>query len=391
MAKRLLFVDDEVDVLESLISGFSFSDYEIFSASSGIEALSILEKENIELILADTRMPDMDGFELLKQVKEKYPKLIRVILSEFADRDEVVKAVQYNTAKLYVYKPWQNEELIQIFDQLFGTEELLEKCNLSLFVNNLMELPTIPTSFQRIMRLIDQDAEISKISEEIEHDQAIASKVLHVANSAFYNMKTGSVKFAVAYIGLLNTRNLLLSTSVLDMFQGSGVVAKNMANIWQHAYLTNRVLFYIYENCLNKKLPDSCQSAGLLHNVGVVFFLKFNPKAYIKILDELFTKNADILDMERAMSGITHQEAGGYLLKWWDLPYPIVETALYHHSPSNPSIINKELVSAVHIAIRHAWKLLKNKNFTWDQDMAAYEILGIGEEEMNEHLKGFKM
>ncbi len=391
MNKKLLFVDDEEAILKSLTRGFLFSEYEVFSVTSGMEALAIMEKEKVDLILSDMRMPNMDGYQLLKQVKEKYPKVIRVILSGYADRDEIVKAVQHNIAKLYIYKPWENEELIHIFDQLFKTEELLAKNNLSLFVNNLAELPTIPASFQRIMKLIDHDAEISKIVEEIEHDQAIASKVLHVANSAFYNLKTGSVKFAVAYIGLLNMRNLLLSTSVLDIFQGSGVMARNMADIWKHAYLTNRILFYIYEHCLMKSLPDSYQSAGLLHNVGVVLFLKYNPKDYISMINDSFDKNVNLLDMEIVKFGITHQEAGGYLLKWWDLPYPIVETALYHHTPSNPSIINKELVSAVHIAVRYAWKLLKQKNFMWDQDAAAYEILRTNEEDMNRILKKFSI
>ena len=66
-----------------------------------------------------------------------------------------------------------------------------------------------------------------------------------------------------------------------------------------------------------------------------------------------------MLDLEREAFRATHQEAGGYLVSGWKLPFPIVEAALYHHRPLDPNVINREIVAAVHIAQHYAWILTK--------------------------------
>jgi HD-like signal output (HDOD) protein len=102
---------------------------------------------------------------------------------------------------------------------------------------------------------------------------------------------------------------------------------------------------------LNRKIPDSHEAAGLLHDIGKIILLSNFEKEYLKS-HRLAIDNDDksIIDAEKSIFGITHQEIGGYLLNWWELPYPIVEAALYHHNPCDEKIINKELVAIVHLA-----------------------------------------
>lgn len=362
--KRILFVDDEVQILKSLTRLFIDTEYEVLTVESGEGALKVLENEEVNLIISDMRMPYMDGYQLLRIVREKYPKILRVILSGYADEKIVFKALQQNVAKLYMLKPWINDIMLKVVEQIFETEDVLSNSDLLLLINNIQELPTIKSSHQRIIGMIEKDADIAEISLEIERDQSISSKILHIANSAFYGVKTGSVKQAVSYLGLQNIRNLILSTSIIDSMTISGMGADYVEDLWNHASLTNKLLLFIYNNCLKKKIPEVANSSGLLHNIGVVFMLKSFSNNYLKLIIKSEKEGLDLIELEKAEFKVTHQETGGYLLRWWDLPFPIVEAALYHHNPFDERIVNSELVIAVHIAQKYASDMRKVPQLT---------------------------
>jgi len=110
--KKILIVDDEVQILKAMSRLFMEKDYEIYTAENGMSALTLLANTEIDLIISDMRMPLMNGNELLSTVKEKYPKIIRIILSGYADEKSMFKALLHNVAKLYIFKPWKNAELL---------------------------------------------------------------------------------------------------------------------------------------------------------------------------------------------------------------------------------------------------------------------------------------
>ena len=115
---------------------------------------------------------------------------------------------------------------------------------------------------------------------------------------------------------------------------------------------------------MKKKLPEAAYSAGLLHNIGTLILIQSRFKDYAKAADEASSKSCNMLVLERDAFRVTHQEAGGYLISWWKLPFPIVEAALYHHNPLDPAVINKEIVAAVHLAQHYAWTLTKQPAVT---------------------------
>jgi predicted PurR-regulated permease PerM len=116
--KRILFVDDEEQILKSIVRLFRTTNYEVLIASDGSKALELLKTEEVDLIISDMRMPFMDGTELLQKVKELYPKMIRIILSGYADEKLILKAIQNNVAKIYIFKPWENDTLLNIINQI---------------------------------------------------------------------------------------------------------------------------------------------------------------------------------------------------------------------------------------------------------------------------------
>ena len=106
-----LFVDDEPGVLAALRRIFVDENYRIFTARSANEALEILEKEKIQLVVSDHRMPGMTGAELLRKVKDLHPETIRIMLTGYADVQSIMGAVNEGAVYKFITKPWNDEEL----------------------------------------------------------------------------------------------------------------------------------------------------------------------------------------------------------------------------------------------------------------------------------------
>jgi YesN/AraC family two-component response regulator len=123
----ILCVDDEPIILKSLVRLFRKENYEIYTAENGNEALSVLEEVPIDLVVSDYRMPEMSGVELLKKVKEKYPATVRIILSGFADFNNVVSAINEGQIYRFCHKPWDNENLKVTVRQSLEYHDLLKK------------------------------------------------------------------------------------------------------------------------------------------------------------------------------------------------------------------------------------------------------------------------
>lgn len=386
MLKRILFVDDETQILRSITRLFMDTEYEVLTAESGADALDILEAEQVDVIVSDMKMPKMTGYELLSQVKKRFPNIVRIILSGFSDERIVFDALQKNIAKLYILKPWENTVLINTIEKVFQIENVLRNNEKVLkLVNNAEELPTIKTSYQKIINVIESDQEIYKIVEAIESDNSIVIKLLHIVNSSYYAVKTGSIKRAVAYLGLDNIKNIVIASAFIDGLSFNSKDNKRLEQLWEHAFIANRIISIIYE-FLNKKIPETEMNAGLLSNVGIIFMIHSFHDKYMEIFEEVEKNNMNLVELENKAFGTNHQEIGGYLLQWWDIPLPIVEAALYHHDPFNENIINRQIVFAAHIAEKYAWDIIGTK-YSFDFDEKVFDELKIDKEKFEMKLK----
>jgi len=120
----LLVVDDEVDVLESLRHLFHRT-YRVLTASSGSQAVSILEQEEVHLVLSDQRMPGMTGDVLLSHARRIQPDAIRMLFTGYADIQAVINAVNEGNIFRYILKPWDAAELEGILRQAIDHYELV--------------------------------------------------------------------------------------------------------------------------------------------------------------------------------------------------------------------------------------------------------------------------
>lgn len=109
----ILFVDDEERILTSLRSIFR-KEYQVFVANSGIEALKLLDENKIDVVVSDQRMPGMLGNELLKEVRKKHPKVMRLLLTGFVDKDAIINTINEGEIYRFIHKPWNNEDIKKI-------------------------------------------------------------------------------------------------------------------------------------------------------------------------------------------------------------------------------------------------------------------------------------
>ena len=387
MLKTILFVDDESQILRSITRLFMDTEYVVITAESGKEALDILENQKVDVIVSDMKMPNMTGYELLSQVKKRFPSIVRIILSGFSDERIVFDALQRNMAKLYILKPWENDVLINTIEKVFQIENVLRNnSNVLKLVNNAEELPTIKTSYQKILNVIETDEEIYKIVDAIEYDNSIVIKLLHIVNSSYYAVKTGSIKRAVAFLGLDNIKNIVIASAFIDGLTFNAKDNKRLEVLWEHAFISNRIISIIYKEFLNKKIPETEMNAGLLSNVGIIFMIHSFHDKYMEIFQEVEIQHASLIELENRAFGTNHQEIGGYLLQWWDIPLPIVEAALYHHNPFDDNIINKQIVYAAHIAEKYAWDIV-GENYYIEFDEMVFDELKINKEEFEKTIK----
>jgi response regulator RpfG family c-di-GMP phosphodiesterase len=110
MTYKLLIVDDEAPNTRLLERLFR-DDYYCLTASSGEEAMSILDQHEVAVIISDQRMPQMSGIELLKRSAARRPHMVRILLTGYTDLEALVEAVNCGLVYMYVSKPWNNDDL----------------------------------------------------------------------------------------------------------------------------------------------------------------------------------------------------------------------------------------------------------------------------------------
>ncbi len=118
---KILFVDDDQNLLDGLKRGFYFDSKNWYTAyvNSGLNALDKLSKEPFDIVVTDVRMPEMNGVELLLKIRELYPNIVRIILSGFSDKETYKNAL--NVAHHYMSKPCKLEDLKSLFKKISTT------------------------------------------------------------------------------------------------------------------------------------------------------------------------------------------------------------------------------------------------------------------------------
>lgn len=174
--KRILIIDDEVEITKALVRQFK-RRYTVFSANSALEAMDILEKEDIQVVISDQRMPSMSGVEFFSNIKSKYPDIIKLILTGFTDINNVIDAINKGQVFRYITKPWNPEELDWTINEAFekfllqsrNRELLIELSNTNVYLEEKVKERTEKLSElnENLTKLLKENKKNSEIIEAI--------------------------------------------------------------------------------------------------------------------------------------------------------------------------------------------------------------------------------
>ncbi|MHC1781992.1 MAG: HDOD domain-containing protein [Anaerolineaceae bacterium] len=348
--KSVLFVDDEPYILKGYER--STEEYEgewsVSFASSGKEALDLLTKTQIDVIITDMRMPGMDGKELLEIVSRQHPGIVRFILSGNAEN---MMGLQFtNLAHQFLTKPCDLNILKKSIDQIFNLRQLLDNPRLTHLINGIRKLPSPPLLYNKLMKEIQSENSTSKvIGDIISQDMALTAKILQIANSAFVGMsgKIADPQRAVTVLGINTIKALVLSIHVFAEAESASMPAISVDKLWRHSILVGSIARAIAAGeGKGQQFQNDAQIIGLMHDIGKLLQLRLPD--YTDRLRS-YTRELTILE-EHEIFGTSHAEMGAYLLGIWGLPFEIVEATAFHHTPGR--LLGREftLAALVHVA-----------------------------------------
>lgn len=214
------------------------------------------------------------------------------------------------------------------------------------------EFPTLPTIYTALSEVMaNPRSTIQDAVNIISQDQASASKILKAANSSVYGIRVNidTITQAIFYIGFDEVKNLVLALSVIDIFNRD---AKNQVlnpvGLWKHSIAVG-VITRTLGKSLSIRHLENYFIAGILHDIGKLFFYRFMPEEYKKVIEYSQENSVSLREAEKTIIGITDTIAGELLAQKWRLPRNIINAISYHYSGLVDGKVDS-LTSCVHLA-----------------------------------------
>jgi putative nucleotidyltransferase with HDIG domain len=220
-------------------------------------------------------------------------------------------------------------------------------------VQRIVDLPTLPIIVPEVLRLVaDQHASAGDLARVIGSDQSLASRILRLANSAFYGFRREilTINHAIVLLGFETVKNLVLASTVFDIL-GEGESGKHFDRelFWLHAAATG-VAARLVARTLRIIDPEAMFVGGLLHDVGKVVLDRYFGRHYAEAARLALQRPCLIREVEVAVFNINHAEVGRWLAERWRFPAAIVEPIGFHHRPNAASPDYRAATAIVHLA-----------------------------------------
>ncbi len=350
--KRVLFVDDEINVLNGLKRSLRSCarDWSMSFCQSGEAALAAMEKfPDFDVVVTDLNMEGLSGADFLLQVREKYPQTVRFVLSGSTDAQLLLKVS--NVAHQTLGKPCEATVLYDAISRAFVLRDELQNESMRHILNRMGDLPALPVLYEQIVQeMVREDASISRVGKLIEQDPAMSTKVLQIVNSAYMGVRNpvSNLVQACSMLGLENLKNVVLMAEVFDLGAASDLPdAFSINALWQHCLDVGEGARQIAASeTEDRTCIDQAFTAGLLHEVGQLIMATQLSEEFGKAIAHAQASHLTLMDAEKAVLGVTHAQVGSYLLELWGLPDAVVEAIAFHAFPSACPVADYSLVAS---------------------------------------------
>lgn len=208
-------------------------------------------------------------------------------------------------------------------------------------------IPAMPNIIVKALAIIkDDNSGIKELSDIVSYDQALATKILKLVNSAYYGFPSQitSITKGLALIGMVQGKNLIIATAMKPM-----LTTRDGKDLWKHAIKCAVACEYIAREH-NVMDPSEAFAMGFLHDIGKVVLMRHNPLKCQEIKERVERLNMDELQLEEREFGMTHVDIGVGLARKWQLPIVLINSIKYHHNPLSSSM--PQVAGLVYIADR---------------------------------------
>jgi HD-like signal output (HDOD) protein len=351
--KRILFVDDDINVLNGLRRGlYSMRDeWSMHFTESAQTALDIMSDSKVDALVTDVRMQPMDGFELLKEARESHPAVLRVVLSGHTQQNALARSL--SSAHLFLGKPCDTEMVKRRVRDILERGDRIHDETLKSLVAQMGAIPSVPVLFFDVAKLFKRDnPDIDTIAEAVSMDMGMSSAVLHFMNSGYFGPSvTSNPMRAVRWLGLDSTRTLLVRNRLCSPFDATGFEHFDLLSVWNNAMAKAKSASAIaLAHSSDSVLADDSFAVGLLHDVGQIILATALGHFYDSVIERSTSTGEPLWKTEQDMIGSTHAEVGAYLLGLWGMPAPVVEAIANHHSSPSKGAEDFTALTALQIA-----------------------------------------
>jgi HD-like signal output (HDOD) protein/ActR/RegA family two-component response regulator len=379
--KQILFVDDEVKVLQGLgrMLRVMRHEWEMTFLDDPRQAVDLIQTKEFDAIIVDMRMPQMDGAEVLSRAREVKPGMARIVLSGHAEREAAMRSV--GLAHQFLAKPCDADTLRTTVSRACELRQLLFEAGLADTVCRLGKLPSLPRLYQAITEEMNrEDVSLKRVAGIIGKDVAMTAKVLQLVNSAFFGLgrRVGSIEQAVSYLGIDVIRSLVVSQSAFSSFESSDLGFYN--TLWQHSTMTGMLAKVIAESGSDDAiLHGEALQAGMLHDIGALILAARMPDKYRDVLKIAQSGAGQLAMGEEEAFGCDHGRVGAYLMGLWGLSDRIVEAIAFHDYPSKCSYRQFSPLTAVHAASALVLEVLGQGGLEGPLDVEYLAQVGCGD------------
>ncbi len=203
MKKKILVVDDESIIRESLVFVLSKENYEVDEASNGLQALEKIKSDNFDLLITDIEMPELKGIELLEKVRQYSPDTFVILITAYASIETAISAFRKGASD-YILKPLEFEDLLHRVKKIFEYKELLqENINLRAELNREYDFSNIVGNSPAMKQVFELVKKVSKTDGTVLITGKSGTGKELIARAIHYNSKRASQKFVAINCGAI--------------------------------------------------------------------------------------------------------------------------------------------------------------------------------------------
>ena len=333
---RILLVDGDGDFLLRIKQAFGKSHraWEVILARTGAEALQVLGRDQVDIVMSDLKLPDMEGAELIHRVWELQPGAVRIALADptMAGWTEQAEGDLHR----FFIKPLEPDFLIGAVESLDIEDDVTSVRAVRAFVGGLGRIPSLPSLYSDLVALLQrEDVGMGEVARLIRRDLGVASQVLKLANSVHCASArpVSEIGQALIMLGVDALRSLVLFRGFISGFESSRPQGLDLEQLWLHSFsvATGVRKLMVLEG--ETRLADLAFSVGLLHDIGLVVLATDPSRRYRSILEQAQSSRIPLTVLEHDTYGVDHAQIGAHLLNLWGLPPAFCRPVREHHAP----------------------------------------------------------